>query len=50
MEKKKVQIDLTKMRKSKFFIATPCYGGALTEPYFRSTIKLMTFLMVIKFL
>jgi len=43
MEKKKVQIDLTKMRKSKFFIATPCYGGALTEPYFRSTIKLMTF-------
>ena len=43
MEKKKVQIDLNKMRKSKFFIATPCYGGALTEPYFRSTIKLMTF-------
>ena len=43
MEKKKVQIDLNKMRQSKFFIATPCYGGALTEPYFRSTIKLMTF-------
>jgi len=43
MEKKKVQIDLNKMRQNKFFIATPCYGGALTEPYFRSTIKLMTF-------
>ena len=43
MEKKKVQLDLNKIRQSKFFIATPCYGGALTEPYFRSTIKLMTF-------
>jgi len=43
MEKKQVKLDLEKMRQSKFFIATPCYGGALTEPYFRSTIKLMTF-------
>ena len=43
MEKKQVKIDLAKMRESKFFIATPCYGGALTEPYFRSLIKLMTF-------
>jgi len=44
MEKKKVQLDLNKIRQSKFFIATPCYGGALTEPYFRSVIKLMTFM------
>ena len=43
MEKRQVKLDLAKMRQSKFFIATPCYGGALTEPYFRSTIKLMTF-------
>jgi len=43
IEKKQVQLDLNEIRKSKFFIATPCYGGALTEPYFRSTIKLMTF-------
>lgn len=43
MEKKQVKLDLAKMRESKFFIATPCYGGALTEPYFRSVIKLMTF-------
>ena len=43
VEKKQVQLDLNEIRKSKFFIATPCYGGALTEPYFRSTIKLMTF-------
>ena len=42
VEKKQVQLDLAEMRKSKFFIATPCYGGQLTEPYFRSTIKLMT--------
>jgi len=43
MEKKQVKIDLAKMRENKFFIATPCYGGQLTEPYFRSVIKLMTF-------
>ena len=43
MEKKQVKLDLAKMRENKFFIATPCYGGALTEPYFRSVIKLMTF-------
>ena len=38
-----LQINLDEMRKSKFFIATPCYGGALTEPYFRSVVKMMTF-------
>jgi len=40
---KQIQISIDKLRENKFFIATPCYGGALTEPYFRSTIKLLTF-------
>ena len=39
----KITISIDELRKSKFFVATPCYGGALTEPYFRSVIKLMTF-------
>lgn len=43
MQTKQVQINLEDLRKNKFFIATPCYGGMLMEPYFRSTIKLMTF-------
>lgn len=41
---KQVQINIDELRKNKIFVATPCYGGALTEPYFRSTIKLMTFM------
>ena len=40
---KQITLNLDEVRKSKFFIATPCYGGALTEPYFRSVVKLMTF-------
>ena len=40
---KQVKINLDELRQNKFFIATPCYGGQLTEPYFRSVIKLMTF-------
>lgn len=40
---KQISLNLEEVRKSKFFIATPCYGGALTEPYFRSVVKLMTF-------
>jgi hypothetical protein len=40
---RQVQISVDEMRKSKFFFATPCYGGQLMEPYFRSVIKLMTF-------
>ena len=40
---RQVQLSLDEIRKNKFFIATPCYGGQLMEPYFRSTIKLMTF-------
>jgi len=40
---RQMTINLEEMRKNKFFIATPCYGGQLLEPYFRSTIKMMTF-------
>jgi len=36
-------LKIDEVRKSKFFIATPCYGGQLNEPYFRSTVKMMTF-------
>jgi len=43
IQTKKVTLNLDEVRKNKFFIATPCYGGQLTEPYFRSVIKLMTF-------
>ena len=43
MQTKQVTLNLDEVRKNKFFIATPCYGGQLTEPYFRSVIKLMTF-------
>ena len=40
---RQIQLDLNEMKKNKFFIATPCYGGQLMEPYFRSVIKMMTF-------
>jgi hypothetical protein len=43
MSQKKIELKLEDVRKSKFFIATPCYGGQLNEPYFRSTVKMMTF-------
>lgn len=43
MTSKQVEISVEELRKNKFFIATPCYGGMLQEPYFRSTIKLLTF-------
>jgi len=43
MSQQQMQVNIDEMRKKKFFIATPCYGGNLQEPYFRSTIKLMTF-------
>lgn len=43
MSTKQIKLNLEEVRKNKFFIATPCYGGQLMEPYFRSTIKLMTF-------
>jgi hypothetical protein len=37
------QIDLKVMREKKFFIATPCYGGALMEPYYKSILRLVFF-------
>ena len=40
---RQMRVDLNEMRKNKFFVATPCYGGQLMEPYFRSVIKMMTF-------
>ena len=40
---KTIQLSLDEVRKNKFFIATPCYGGMLQEPYFRSAVKMMTF-------
>ena len=43
MAQKKIELSLDEVRKNKFFIATPCYGGQLNEPYFRSVIKMMTF-------
>ena len=43
MQTKQVTLNLDEVRKNKFFVATPCYGGQLTEPYFRSTVKLLTF-------
>lgn len=43
MTTRQIKLDLNEVRKNKFFIATPCYGGQLMEPYFRSTIKLLTF-------
>ena len=39
----KLEVKLEDLRKEKIFIATPCYGGQLTEAYFRSTIRLLTF-------
>lgn len=40
---RQIQVSVDEIRKNKFFLATPCYGGQLMEPYFRSTIKLLTF-------
>lgn len=43
MNQRRIELNLEEMRKFKFFVATPCYGGQLMEPYFRSVIRLMTF-------
>lgn len=43
MTSRQIKLDLNEVRKNKLFIATPCYGGQLMEPYFRSVIKTMTF-------
>lgn len=39
----KMEVRLDDLRKERLFIATPCYGGMLTEAYFRSVIRLLTF-------
>jgi len=36
-------ISVAELQKNKLFIATPCYGGALTEPYFKSILRLVFF-------
>lgn len=36
-------IPVSDLQKTKLFIATPCYGGALTEPYFKSILRLVFF-------
>jgi hypothetical protein len=36
-------VKISDLQQSKFFIATPCYGGNLTEPYFKSVLKLVFF-------
>jgi hypothetical protein len=38
-----LQINIEDLRKEKIFIATPCYGGMLTEAYFRSMVRTLTF-------
>ena len=40
---KRLEVKLDDLRKERIFVATPCYGGQLTEAYFRSTIRLLTF-------
>lgn len=40
---RQIQLNIDDVRKNKFFFATPCYGGQLMEPYFRSVVKLLTF-------
>lgn len=36
-------ISIAELQKNKLFIATPCYGGQLTEPYFKSILRLVFF-------
>ena len=38
-----LQINIDELRKERIFIATPCYGGMLTEAYFRSMVRTLTF-------
>lgn len=36
----KIEIPLSMLQNKHIFIATPCYGGQIGEPYFRSMMKL----------
>jgi hypothetical protein len=38
-----LQLNIDELRKERIFIATPCYGGMLTEAYFRSMVRTLTF-------
>ena len=38
-----LQQNIDELRKEKIFVATPCYGGMLTEAYFRSMVRTLTF-------
>lgn len=35
-----MELSLQKLKQFHIFIATPCYGGQVTEPYFRSMMRL----------
>lgn len=37
----KIQVPLEYLKKQHIFIATPCYGGQISEPYFRSMMRLI---------
>lgn len=37
----KIEIPVGLLRQKHIFIATPCYGGQIGEPYFRSMLKLV---------
>ena len=37
---RKMEVKIDDLRKERIFIATPCYGGQLTEAYFRSVIRI----------
>lgn len=37
----KIEVPLSSLRDKHIFIATPCYGGQIGEPYFRSMMRLM---------
>jgi len=38
-----LSININDLRQERIFVATPAYGGMLTEAYFRSVIRLLTF-------
>ena len=40
-----VEIDMDKLREFKLFLATPCYGGQITDQYFLSMFKTSQILM-----
>lgn len=42
-EQEQRSISVAELQKNKIFIATPCYGGGLTEPYFKSILRLVFF-------